>query len=158
MPHPGIPVHGWTERGGRVYRAGLTGRGPGWRRKYISFSTHNSRKTCRSEEHYNRHGTWSYNCYSTNTLLHKKWVWIKRVYHDLEHIFCLMCNCVHCFTFVFQVSKLLRGDYDDVIGSYQIIDCRYPYEYEGGHVKVCSALCSVSLSIWSYSLCHYQRI
>uniref|UniRef100_K1QJR9 M-phase inducer phosphatase n=1 Tax=Magallana gigas TaxID=29159 RepID=K1QJR9_MAGGI len=33
------------------------------------------------------------------------------------------------------VSKLLRGDYDDVIGSYQIIDCRYPYEYEGGHVK-----------------------
>eukprot|EP00105_Crassostrea_gigas_P045175 XP_019929323.1 PREDICTED: M-phase inducer phosphatase [Crassostrea gigas] len=43
------------------------------------------------------------------------------------------------------VSKLLRGDYDDVIGSYQIIDCRYPYEYEGGHVKVCTALYNVSL-------------
>lgn len=47
--------------------------------------------------------------------------------------------------FFYQVSKLLRGDYDDVIGSYQIIDCRYPYEYEGGHVKVCTALYNVSL-------------
>lgn len=57
MPYPGIPVHGRTERGGGVHREGLTGRGPGRRRKYIPFSTHNSRKTCRSEEHYNRHGT-----------------------------------------------------------------------------------------------------
>nr|XP_022336117.1 M-phase inducer phosphatase 2-like [Crassostrea virginica] len=33
------------------------------------------------------------------------------------------------------VTDLLVGKYDDVIGSYQIIDCRYPYEYEGGHIK-----------------------
>ncbi|XP_046554239.1 M-phase inducer phosphatase-like [Haliotis rubra] len=33
------------------------------------------------------------------------------------------------------VSRLLAGKYDDVISGYQIIDCRYPYEYEGGHVK-----------------------
>ncbi|XP_056006638.1 M-phase inducer phosphatase-like [Ostrea edulis] len=33
------------------------------------------------------------------------------------------------------VSKLLRGEFDDVIGSYHVIDCRYPYEYEAGHVK-----------------------
>ncbi|XP_061179615.1 M-phase inducer phosphatase-like [Saccostrea echinata] len=33
------------------------------------------------------------------------------------------------------VSKLVNGEFDDVIGSYQIIDCRYPYEYEAGHVK-----------------------
>ncbi|XP_046554237.1 M-phase inducer phosphatase-like [Haliotis rubra] len=33
------------------------------------------------------------------------------------------------------VSQLLAGKYDDVISGYQIVDCRYPYEYEGGHVK-----------------------
>ncbi|XP_071089164.1 M-phase inducer phosphatase-like [Haliotis cracherodii] len=33
------------------------------------------------------------------------------------------------------VSKLLAGDYEDIISSYRIIDCRYPYEYEGGHIE-----------------------
>ncbi|XP_071089154.1 M-phase inducer phosphatase-like [Haliotis cracherodii] len=33
------------------------------------------------------------------------------------------------------VSQLLTGEYDDVISSYRIIDCRYPYEYEGGHIE-----------------------
>ncbi|XP_071089160.1 M-phase inducer phosphatase-like [Haliotis cracherodii] len=33
------------------------------------------------------------------------------------------------------VSQLLAGKYDDVISGYQIIDCRYPYEYEGGHIE-----------------------
>ncbi|XP_048249801.1 M-phase inducer phosphatase-like [Haliotis rufescens] len=33
------------------------------------------------------------------------------------------------------VSQLLEGKFDDVISGYQIIDCRYPYEYEGGHIE-----------------------
>ncbi|XP_048249708.1 M-phase inducer phosphatase-like [Haliotis rufescens] len=33
------------------------------------------------------------------------------------------------------VSQLLAGEYDDVISTYRIIDCRYPYEYEGGHIE-----------------------
>ncbi|XP_071089163.1 M-phase inducer phosphatase-like [Haliotis cracherodii] len=33
------------------------------------------------------------------------------------------------------VSQLLAGQYDDVISSFRIIDCRYPYEYEGGHIE-----------------------
>ncbi|XP_046558488.1 M-phase inducer phosphatase-like [Haliotis rubra] len=33
------------------------------------------------------------------------------------------------------VSQLLAGKYNDVISGYQIIDCRYPYEYEGGHIQ-----------------------
>ncbi|XP_048249800.1 M-phase inducer phosphatase-like [Haliotis rufescens] len=33
------------------------------------------------------------------------------------------------------VNHLLTGKYDDVISGYQIIDCRYPYEYEGGHIE-----------------------
>ncbi|OWF41040.1 M-phase inducer phosphatase 2-like [Mizuhopecten yessoensis] len=30
---------------------------------------------------------------------------------------------------------LLTGRYDDVIESYHVIDCRYPYEFNGGHIK-----------------------
>ncbi|XP_029669210.1 M-phase inducer phosphatase-like isoform X2 [Formica exsecta] len=32
------------------------------------------------------------------------------------------------------LAALLRGEFADRIGSYKIIDCRYPYEYEGGHI------------------------
>jgi hypothetical protein len=31
--------------------------------------------------------------------------------------------------------ELLNGKYDDVIGKYMILDARYPYEYEGGHIQ-----------------------
>lgn len=30
---------------------------------------------------------------------------------------------------------LLLGEFDDYVSSYKIIDCRYPYEYEGGHIN-----------------------
>uniref|UniRef100_A0A182PIY7 protein-tyrosine-phosphatase n=1 Tax=Anopheles epiroticus TaxID=199890 RepID=A0A182PIY7_9DIPT len=33
------------------------------------------------------------------------------------------------------MARLLRGDYSDKIASFKIIDCRYPYEYEGGHIR-----------------------
>ncbi|XP_012227005.1 M-phase inducer phosphatase-like isoform X2 [Linepithema humile] len=32
------------------------------------------------------------------------------------------------------LAALLRGEFDDRVHSYRIIDCRYPYEYEGGHI------------------------
>ncbi|XP_072743319.1 uncharacterized protein [Anoplolepis gracilipes] len=32
------------------------------------------------------------------------------------------------------LAALLRGEFVDRVGSYRIIDCRYPYEYEGGHI------------------------
>ncbi|KMQ93255.1 m-phase inducer phosphatase [Lasius niger] len=32
------------------------------------------------------------------------------------------------------LAALLRGEFADRVGSYRIIDCRYPYEYEGGHI------------------------
>ena len=35
-----------------------------------------------------------------------------------------------------QVAKLLDNTYASDIDEYHIIDCRYPYEYEGGHVRV----------------------
>jgi len=34
------------------------------------------------------------------------------------------------------MNDILTGKYDDVINSYRIIDCRYPYEFDGGHIKV----------------------
>uniref|UniRef100_A0A182RHY4 protein-tyrosine-phosphatase n=1 Tax=Anopheles funestus TaxID=62324 RepID=A0A182RHY4_ANOFN len=33
------------------------------------------------------------------------------------------------------MAHLVRGDYNDKIASFKIIDCRYPYEYEGGHIR-----------------------
>ncbi|XP_072095088.1 cell division cycle 25 homolog d isoform X2 [Mobula birostris] len=34
-----------------------------------------------------------------------------------------------------SVAALLVGDFDHLIDGYVIVDCRYPYEYEGGHIK-----------------------
>lgn len=33
------------------------------------------------------------------------------------------------------MRSLLLGEFDDRIASYKIIDCRYPYEFEGGHIR-----------------------
>lgn len=33
------------------------------------------------------------------------------------------------------LRQLLLGEFNDRVASYKIIDCRYPYEYEGGHIK-----------------------
>ncbi|MBN3312280.1 MPIP1 phosphatase, partial [Atractosteus spatula] len=33
------------------------------------------------------------------------------------------------------VVSLLRGEYSTVVKSFLIVDCRYPYEYQGGHIK-----------------------
>ncbi|XP_041983911.1 M-phase inducer phosphatase-like isoform X2 [Aricia agestis] len=32
------------------------------------------------------------------------------------------------------LASLLRGEFEDSISDFQVIDCRYPYEYEGGHI------------------------
>lgn len=32
------------------------------------------------------------------------------------------------------LRKLLLGEFDELVASYKVIDCRYPYEYEGGHI------------------------
>ncbi|XP_030562950.1 M-phase inducer phosphatase [Drosophila novamexicana] len=33
------------------------------------------------------------------------------------------------------VAQLLNGDFEEQVASYRIIDCRYPYEFEGGHIR-----------------------
>ncbi|KAG5893197.1 hypothetical protein JTB14_016472 [Gonioctena quinquepunctata] len=33
------------------------------------------------------------------------------------------------------LAQLMRGEYQDMIGSFKVIDCRYPYEFEGGHIE-----------------------
>ncbi|EDW16219.1 M-phase inducer phosphatase [Drosophila mojavensis] len=33
------------------------------------------------------------------------------------------------------VAQLLNGKFDHQVASYRIIDCRYPYEYDGGHIR-----------------------
>ncbi|CAH2243334.1 jg15533, partial [Pararge aegeria aegeria] len=39
-------------------------------------------------------------------------------------------NSISCDT----LAGLLRGDYAESISEFQVIDCRYPYEFEGGHI------------------------
>lgn len=33
------------------------------------------------------------------------------------------------------MAKLLQGEFDDNVASFKVIDCRYPYEFEGGHIR-----------------------
>ncbi|XP_012266092.2 M-phase inducer phosphatase isoform X2 [Athalia rosae] len=33
------------------------------------------------------------------------------------------------------LAALIRGEFNDSVRSYKIVDCRYPYEFEGGHVN-----------------------
>ncbi|XP_047366745.1 M-phase inducer phosphatase-like isoform X2 [Vespa velutina] len=33
------------------------------------------------------------------------------------------------------LAALMRGDFEEYIDSFVIVDCRYPYEYEGGHIQ-----------------------
>jgi M-phase inducer phosphatase len=34
------------------------------------------------------------------------------------------------------LRDLMKGKYMDTIASYRVIDCRYPYEFDGGHIQV----------------------
>lgn len=36
---------------------------------------------------------------------------------------------------VHTMAALLRGEFQDSIASFRVIDCRYPYEFEGGHIR-----------------------
>lgn len=36
---------------------------------------------------------------------------------------------------VHTMAKLLRGEYHDSVASFKVVDCRYPYEFEGGHIR-----------------------
>ena len=42
-------------------------------------------------------------------------------------------NCCKCVS-IETVAAMVRGEFDDVIDGYEIIDCRYPFEFEGGHI------------------------
>ncbi|XP_049534708.1 M-phase inducer phosphatase-like [Anopheles darlingi] len=33
------------------------------------------------------------------------------------------------------MARLLRGEFRDKVASFKIIDCRYPYEFDGGHIR-----------------------
>ena len=54
--------------------------------------------------------------------------------------------CVHHFHICLpaKLAELVRGDGEsaDLVDEYFILDCRYPYEYEGGHIPG-------ALNIWS---------
>ena len=49
------------------------------------------------------------------------------------------------------MAALLRGQYRDTVEDFLIVDCRYPYEYQGGHIKVKtdSSLITLRRTLWS---------
>lgn len=48
---------------------------------------------------------------------------IKGRHHDLKSITCD------------TMASLMRGEFDHKVASFKVIDCRYPYEFEGGHIR-----------------------
>lgn len=58
----------------------------------------------------------------------------------------------------------MNGQYNDLVDRLFVIDCRYPYEYDGGHIKVrqllpVNKLCSFSswyANIDDVQFCHFQ--
>ena len=42
--------------------------------------------------------------------------------------------------------RLMKGEFNRMLESWVIVDCRYPYEYEGGHIKD-------ALNIWTKDMC-----
>lgn len=59
----------------------------------------------------------------------------------------LNCIVVWVFFFFFQIVSVLTGKFASFIKECVIIDCRYPYEYEGGHIKVCCWLCKSNVEL-----------
>ena len=55
-------------------------------------------------------------------------------------VLCLFDSChswwVGSVVFVWQLSQLMSGEYADQVEDFHVIDCRYPYEFEGGHIEV----------------------
>ncbi|KAA0721853.1 M-phase inducer phosphatase 1 [Triplophysa tibetana] len=41
---------------------------------------------------------------------------------------------LHCVS-VHTMASLIRGEFGPAVEDFLIIDCRYPYEYQGGHIK-----------------------
>ena len=37
---------------------------------------------------------------------------------------------------LFQLAEIMSGDFDEVLDSWRVVDCRYPYEYINGHLLV----------------------
>ncbi|XP_066516856.1 cell division cycle 25 homolog d isoform X2 [Hoplias malabaricus] len=63
----------------------------------------------------------------------------KRFIGDFSQQYVLPVECVdhqdlHCVS-AQTVASLIRGQYSSVVEEFLIIDCRYPYEYQGGHIK-----------------------
>lgn len=45
----------------------------------------------------------------------------------------LILNCVLCGS---QMVAAVSGQFNQLVEKVIVLDCRYPYEFEGGHIKV----------------------
>jgi len=50
-----------------------------------------------------------------------------------------------------KMASLLRNELDKVVESFTVIDCRFPYEFSGGHIQVVVVVVLVVL------VCKFQK-
>lgn len=41
------------------------------------------------------------------------------------------------------MARLVNDEYEDLVCEYTVLDCRYPYEYDAGHIKVIMPCCGL---------------
>ena len=45
-------------------------------------------------------------------------------------------QCIYVYYLLcLQMVDLLEGAYEDQVENFTVVDCRYPYEFEGGHIQ-----------------------
>lgn len=69
----------------------------------------------------------------------KKEIYLKIVLLSCIYLMIQVLNhrAIRCISiFCFQVADLICRKFDDIVGIYRIVDCRYPFEFEGGHIQV----------------------
>lgn len=68
------------------------------------------------------------------------------------HYVCV-CSRVVCLCVVLQMVAALNGQFNDLVERLIVIDCRYPYEFEGGHIKVFCVFRQKALVLFGIAAC-----
>ena len=55
------------------------------------------------------------------------------------------------------MANVLRGEYSDTVAKYHVIDCRYPYEYNGGHIQNATNIWNNELLLQDFMKSHQYR-
>lgn len=60
-------------------------------------------------------------------------------------VYCMLTCVLRC---VLQMVAALNGQFNELVERLIVIDCRYPYEFEGGHIKVFQCFERLSFAVY----------